>query len=70
MSEEVNQALVDARLMDDYVQRPRYQQNDYLSWINRAKTEPTRQKRLNQMLQELRVGGVYMKMDHPASQKN
>jgi hypothetical protein len=28
-----------------------------------------RAKRLNQMIDELRKGGVYMRMDHPASKK-
>ncbi|HSH04861.1 MAG TPA: YdeI/OmpD-associated family protein, partial [Anaerolineae bacterium] len=45
------------------------QQNDYLGWINRAKRPATKQKRLNQMLDELEQGGVYMKMDHPPSKK-
>jgi uncharacterized protein YdeI (YjbR/CyaY-like superfamily) len=49
-------------LMDAYRARPPYQQNDYIGWINRAKLESTKQKRLNQMLDELEKGGVYMKM--------
>ena len=49
-------------LMDAYLARPAYQQNDYIGWITRAKLESTRQKRLNQMLDELKKGGVYMKM--------
>ena len=48
--------------MDAYLARPAYQQNDYIGWITRAKLESTRQKRLNQMLDELKKGGVYMKM--------
>ena len=31
-------------------------------WINAAKQDATRQKRLAQMLDELDSGGVYMKM--------
>jgi uncharacterized protein YdeI (YjbR/CyaY-like superfamily) len=54
---------LDARgLMDAYLARPPYQQNDYIGWMNRAKLESTRQKRLNQMLDELERGGVYMRM--------
>jgi len=54
---------LDARgLMDAYRARPPYQQNDYIGWIVRAKLEATRQKRLNQMLDELEKGGVYMRM--------
>jgi len=49
-------------LMDAYLARPDYQQNDYIGWITRAKLEATKQKRLDQMLDELKRGGVYMKM--------
>ena len=49
-------------LMDAYLARPPYQRNDYIGWIRRAKLEATKQKRLNQMLDELEHGGVYMKM--------
>ena len=48
--------------MNAYLSRPAYQQNDYIGWITRAKLESTRQKRVNQMLDELERGGVYMKM--------
>ena len=48
--------------MAPYRARPMYQQNDYVGWITRAKRPETRQKRLDQMLEELTVGGVYMKM--------
>lgn len=70
MSEQVRKALEDNGLMDDYKARPAYQQNDYLGWVNRAKREETKEKRLQQMLDELRLGGVYMKMNHPASRKD
>ena len=44
-------AELDARgLMAAYEARPAYQQNDYLGWIGRAKLEPTRRKRIDQML--------------------
>lgn len=59
----VRQALNERGLMDAYRQRPAYQQNDYLGWINRAKRPQTKEKRLNQMLDELERGNVYMKMD-------
>ena len=58
----VKDALEDRRLMDAYLQRPPYQQNDYLGWISNAKREHTRMRRLSQMLQELEQGGIYMKM--------
>jgi len=66
----VEQALCAEGLFEDYRSRPDYQQNDYLLWINQAKREQTKQKRLKQMLEELRKGGVYMKMAHPPSAKN
>ena len=50
--------------------RPFYQRNDYLSWVTRAKRIETRIKRMEQMLDELEVGGVYMGMDHPPSRKS
>ena len=65
----VREALEEAGLMADYGARPAYQRNDYLGWISRAKRQSTREKRLQQMLDELKQGGVYMKMPHPASAK-
>lgn len=65
----VEKPLNDHRLIQDFLNRPDYQQNDYIGWINRAKRVETKQKRLNQMLEELDKGGIYMKMDHPASRK-
>jgi uncharacterized protein YdeI (YjbR/CyaY-like superfamily) len=55
-------ALASHKLTDAYLARPPYQQNDYIGWITRAKLESTKQKRLNQMLEELKKGGVYMRM--------
>ncbi len=65
----VKSALMASGLMADYEARPAYQRNDYLMWMSEAKQEATKEKRLRQMLDELRVGGVYMKMKHPASAK-
>ena len=62
MPEYIHQALTTRSLMDAYLARPSYQQNDYIGWITRAKRESTREKRLRQMLDELEHGGVYMKM--------
>ena len=56
-------ALLEARgLMTRYRARPPYQQNDDLGWIARAKRPGTRQKRIEQMLEELAAGDRYMKM--------
>jgi uncharacterized protein YdeI (YjbR/CyaY-like superfamily) len=63
-------ALEERDLMADYKERPAYQQNDYIGWINRAKRQETKEKRLRQMLDELEMGGVYMNMEHPGSRKS
>lgn len=62
MPAEVERALVDAGLMELYQARPPYQRNDYLGWIDRAKRPETKARRLQQMLDELEQGDVYMKM--------
>jgi uncharacterized protein YdeI (YjbR/CyaY-like superfamily) len=63
MPDFVREALDLRGLMAAYRERPAYQQNDYLSWINRARREATKQKRLKQMLDELVRDDVYMNMD-------
>ncbi|QYZ67981.1 MAG: hypothetical protein OI74_16965 [Gammaproteobacteria bacterium (ex Lamellibrachia satsuma)] len=70
MPEYIKQALKNNGVAPDYESRPAYQQNDYIGWIERAKRQETKEKRLQQMVDELKVGGVYMKMKHPASRKN
>jgi uncharacterized protein YdeI (YjbR/CyaY-like superfamily) len=67
MPDFVQAALIERGLMEAYHARPAYQQNDYLGWIAKAQREETKLKRLTQMLNELEAGGVYMKMQHPAS---
>ena len=62
MPDFFREALTARGLTNAYLARPSYQQNDYIGWITRAKLDTTRQKRLNQMLDELECGGVYMKM--------
>ena len=62
MPPDVLRALTAAGLLAAYEARPAFQQNDYLGWISRAKKDATRQKRLEQMLEELERGDVYMKM--------
>ena len=64
MPEFVRRALEDKNLMGAYLRRPAYQQNDYVGWITRAKLPATRQKRLDQMLDELFRSDVYMKMSY------
>ena len=63
MPDFIFEALNERGLMEAYRARPPYQQNDYIGWITRAKRQETRQKHLNQLLDELDKGDVYMKMD-------
>jgi len=69
MPEFVLEALEERGLLNAYRARPAYQQNDYLSWITRAKRHDTQVKRLQQMLDELARGDVYMKMAWKAPNK-
>lgn len=62
MPADVRTALTKAHALDAYHARPPYQQNDYIGWITRAKLAVTRERRISQMLDELKAGGVYMKM--------
>ncbi|MYD54613.1 MAG: YdeI/OmpD-associated family protein [Chloroflexi bacterium] len=63
MPPEVEQSLHERGLVAAYQARPPYQRNDYLAWIARAKRPETKERRLQQMLSELELGDVYMKMD-------
>ncbi len=67
MPDFVAEALALRKLEAAYDARPPYQRNDYVGWITRAKREETRQKRLNQMLDELEGGVLYMGMKHTSS---
>jgi uncharacterized protein YdeI (YjbR/CyaY-like superfamily) len=62
MPDEISARLEDAGLRAAYDARPAYQRNDYLGWIARAKRPETREKRIAQMLDELKGGKLYMKM--------
>jgi uncharacterized protein YdeI (YjbR/CyaY-like superfamily) len=62
MPAAVREALKTGRLESAYRARPAYQRNDYLMWIQQAKRPETRERRIAQMLRELRQGNVYMKM--------
>ena len=57
-------ALTRNRLMSAYRSRPAYQQNDYIGWIVRAKRKEIDERRLMQMLEELRTGDAYMRMPY------
>lgn len=60
---DILKILAEEGLMDAYRLRPPYQQNDYIGWITRAKLPATREKRVRQMIEELRGGEKYMGMD-------
>jgi uncharacterized protein YdeI (YjbR/CyaY-like superfamily) len=62
MPEFVRQAIEERGMMGAYRARPAYQQNDYLGWIDRARRDDTKQKRLSRMLDELEGGDLYMNM--------
>jgi uncharacterized protein YdeI (YjbR/CyaY-like superfamily) len=62
MPNYIKSTLIKNKLMDAYLSRPPYQRNDYIGWINRAVRPETRQKRLDQMISELKRGDSYMKM--------
>ncbi len=69
MPADVRRALAEAGLTAAYRARPAYQQNDWLSWINRAKLPQTKQKRLEEMIDDLRRGDRYMGMRWNAGKK-
>lgn len=62
MPDFVREALEEHGLQEAYETRPPYQRNDYIGWITGAKLPATQGKRLQQMLDELEKGDVYMKM--------
>lgn len=62
MPDDLKRRLEGENLTEAYEQRPPYQQNDYIGWINLAKREATREKRINQLIDELHAGNTYMGM--------
>ncbi len=70
MPEFILAALENENLFGEYNSRPPYQQNDYVGWISGAKREETQQKRLKQMLDELRLGDRYMNMPYKTKAKS
>lgn len=59
MPGNVKAALAKRELMDAFRDRPDYQQNDYLKWIALAAGPAAKDKRLQQMLEELANGGLF-----------
>ena len=64
MPPEIAERLKAEGLEAAYDARPAYQRNDYLGWIAQAKRADTREKRIRQMLDELKTGDAYMKMKY------
>lgn len=62
----ITDALNQCNLWERYNARPPYQQEDYIGWITGEKQEKIQQKRLYQMLEELKVGNAYMGMVYSA----
>jgi hypothetical protein len=62
MPNHIRARLETERLTQAYAARPAYQRNDYLGWIAMAKRPQTQAKRLQQMIDELKRGDVYMNM--------
>lgn len=59
MPGNVKAALAKRSLMDAFRARPDYQQNDYLKWIALAAGPAAKDKRLQQMLDELAAGNLF-----------
>lgn len=59
MPGNVRVALEKRKLMDAYLARPEYQKGDYLKWISLAAGPAEKQKRLDQMLEELEKGDAF-----------
>jgi uncharacterized protein YdeI (YjbR/CyaY-like superfamily) len=70
MSVDIRDKSEKRELYTPYANRPFYQRNGYLAWIERAKRVDTGDMRIEQMLQEPEQGGVYMRMDHPPSRRD
>ena len=64
----IYEALQKRGLLEHFLARPPDQRHDYIGWITRARLTPTRQKRLKQMLDELKKGDVYMNREWTKSQ--
>ena len=59
MPGNVRTALEKRNLMDAYMARPAYQKDEYLKWIAVAAGPLAKQKRHDQMLDELAKGSVF-----------
>ena len=63
---DIRALLTQKGLLAAFRARPPYQRSDYLAWIARATTTPTRQGRIEIMVDELAAGHGFMTMEwHP-----
>ncbi|MCQ0092678.1 hypothetical protein FGD77_13510 [Roseovarius sp. M141] len=69
MPDDVRAALENSGMRKAYDARPPYQRNDYIGWITKVKAPETRAAHIQQMLDELKHGDVYMKMDWNGKQE-
>ncbi|WP_456732905.1 YdeI/OmpD-associated family protein [Bradyrhizobium sp. USDA 3364] len=69
MPASLRRELDNAGVMQAFKERPPYQRNDYLHWIDRSVRAATKRKRIDQMLAELKAGGIYMGMAHRPSKR-
>lgn len=60
----IKNILLAEDVLEAYENRPFYQRNDYIHWITDAKREETKNKRIRQMIEELRAGNIYMNMEY------
>lgn len=56
----VRSALAARGLEAAYRDRPKYQQSEYLTWIEAGKLNDEKRKRMGQMLDELAAGNVFL----------
>lgn len=59
MPGNVKAALAKRDLIDAFAARPDYQRNEYLKWIAMAAGPAAKDKRLQQMLDEVASGGLF-----------
>jgi uncharacterized protein YdeI (YjbR/CyaY-like superfamily) len=59
MPGNIKAALQKRKLLEAFDARPAYQRDEYLKWVALAAGPAAKQKRLDQMLDELEKGGLF-----------
>src|SRR4051812_43556158 len=59
MPGQVKGALAKRNLLDTYIARPQYQKDDYLKWVAAAAGPTEKQKRIDQLVDEIEKGNVF-----------